>query len=90
MENNEIDYFDFELQSFEGAPLLRGLMINYCIVRDEEYAMYMDDDDLWGEYCSLKEQNLIHKIFEAEWFNSEARLRLWYPKHFGSDSGSKN
>jgi hypothetical protein len=58
-----------ELLNFNLNPLLRELLVNYCLINYEENAI-IEDRYLIMEYHLLERNNELHRLFEAENLNN--------------------
>ncbi|MEO8516631.1 MAG: hypothetical protein ABI426_07805 [Flavobacterium sp.] len=55
-----------EITDFKYNPILRRMLVNYCIRIYEENAI-LDDEHLLQEYNHLKKNNELHFLFEEEY-----------------------
>ena len=56
---------EIKITDLKNNPLLKQLLINYCILTYEENAI-LDHDHLLEEYGVLTRYNELHRLFEAE------------------------
>ena len=54
-----------EITDFENNPILKKLIIEYCIMQYEENSI-IDDDHLIMEFELLKKENRLHELFVCE------------------------
>ena len=59
----------FKITDLKNNPILKQLLINYCILNYEENAI-LDDDHLIAEYNLLARNNELHLLFEAEFLHN--------------------
>ena len=60
---------EIKIADLKNNPLLKQLLINYCILTYEENAI-LDHDHLLAEYSLLSRNNELHLIFEAESYSN--------------------
>jgi hypothetical protein len=58
-----------EITGFENNPVLKKLIINYCLMQYEENAI-IDDDHLIMEFRLLQKENRLHELFVSEKLNN--------------------
>lgn len=56
---------EFTITDLDHSPLLKKLLITYCVITYEENAI-LDDYHLLMEYNLLKKNNETHFLFETE------------------------
>lgn len=60
---------EIKITDLKNNPLLKQLLINYCVVTYEENAI-LDNDHLLAEYSLLSRNNELHILFEAESYSN--------------------
>lgn len=58
-----------EITDFENNPVLKKLLVDYCIMQYEENAI-IDDDHLIMEFKLLKNENKLNDLFVSEKINN--------------------
>lgn len=54
-----------EITDLKDTPLLRKLLINYCLIQYEQNAI-LDDEHLLREYFYLKKIDAVEELFNSE------------------------
>lgn len=66
---------EFEIKDFNKNPLLRKLLVDYCLSMYEEHAI-IDDEHLLKEYNWLKLQNSLVELFSCEYLLNDIELSV--------------
>ncbi|MEQ9120840.1 hypothetical protein [Fulvivirga sp.] len=64
------------ITNINDIPHTKSLLLNLISIRYEQEAVRPDDKSLIDFYYQLKENNELHKLFEAENLSSEQRLMI--------------
>jgi hypothetical protein len=61
-----------EIKDFDNNPVLRQLLIEYCLMQYEENSV-TDDEHLLMEYNLLVKDNKLKDLFECEKINNSSK-----------------